>query len=302
MAKHAQKSVNWRKFIPGLCFVLPAFVFHFAVVMLPSLETIYMSLFDWNGIGGGEFIGLQNYVEMFTDDNVLPTALKNTLFWTLWFVTIPIVLSLFVAIWVSSVKNGKSQMFYRTTYFLPYVLSAAIAGKIWANLYNPYFGVTLIFESLGLQSLADVLWLGDEGIALYAVAFVSNWSWWGFVMILFLSALQQIDPALYEAASIDGANAFRKLIYVTIPGISPTIVFIVSMSLMWSILSFDFVWVMTKGGPGQATEMLSTWIYKNAFVNYRAGYANAMGVVQSLIVLVIFFINQQLRKKVEEAV
>lgn len=299
--KNYIKTYN-RRYGVGILFVLPAFIFHFCVVMIPSIETIYMSFFDWNGIADGTFIGLDNFIEMFTDDSVLPIALKNTMFWTLWFVTVPIIVSIFVAIWVSSVKNNKMQMLYRTTYFLPYVLSAAIAGKIWSNFYNPYYGLNQVFESLGFEKLSEVLWLGDPKIALYAVAFVSNWSWWGFVMVLFISALQQIDPSLYESCEIDGAGSVQKFFNITIPGISPTIVFIVSMSLMWSILSFDFVWVMTQGGPGQSTEMLSTWIYKNAFVSYRAGYANAMCVLQSVIVLCIFFVNQKLRKKVEEAV
>ena len=286
----------------GLLFVLPAFIYHFIVVIVPSIKTLYLSFFDWNGIGNPTFIGLDNFIEMFTADEVLPVALKNTMVWTLWFVTVPIILSLFVAVWVSGVKRPKVQMFYRTTYFLPYVLSAAIAGKIWSNFYNPYYGFSTIFKTMGLDNLAEVMWLGDSKIALFSVIFVSNWSWWGFVMVLFVSALQQIDPALYEAASIDGAGRVKLFWHIAIPGVSPTIVFIVAMSLMWSILSFDFVWVMTMGGPGQATELLSTWIYKNAFVNYRAGYANAICVLQTIIVMVIFFINQFVRKKVEEAV
>lgn len=296
-----KRKIHWKRWA-GLLFVLPAFLYHFIIVIIPSLKTLYLSFFDWNGIGTPEFIGLDNFIEMFTADDVLPGALKNTTVWTLWFITVPIVVSLFVAVWVSGVKHGKLQMFYRTTYFLPYVLSAAIAGKIWSNFYNPYYGFTTIFKTLGLDGLAEVMWLGDPKIALFSVIFVSNWSWWGFVMVLFISALQQIDPTLYEAASIDGAGRAKLFWHVTIPGVSPTIVFVVGMSLMWSILSFDFVWVMTMGGPGQTTELLSTWIYKNAFVNYRAGYANAICVLQTAIVLAVFCVNQIVRKKVEAAV
>ncbi|WP_095175106.1 MULTISPECIES: carbohydrate ABC transporter permease [Blautia] len=283
-----------------LLFVFPAFIYHALVVILPSLKTVFLSFFDWNGISEPEFVGIANYVEMFTKDTVLPIAFKNTMIWTLIFITVPIVLSILVAVCVTKVKKHSMQMFYRTVYFLPYVLSAAIAGKIWSNLYNPFYGINTMFESMGFHNLAQVLWLGDQKIALFAVAFVSNWSWWGFVMVLFISALQQVDPDLYESASIDGANGWKSFIHVTLPGIAPTIVFVISISLMWSILSFDFVWVMTMGGPGQATEMLSTWIYKNAFVSYRAGYANAICVLQSFIVLLIFFVNQKIRKRVED--
>lgn len=283
-----------------LLFVLPAFLYHAVVVIYPSLKTVYLSFFDWNGISEPRFNGLQNYIEMFTLDTVLPMAFKNTMIWTLIFITIPVILAIFVAVCASKVKRTSLQMFYRTVYFMPYVLSASIAGKIWSNFYNPFYGFNTLFERLGWENLSQVLWLGDQKIALFAVAFVSNWSWWGFVMVLFISALQQVDPALYESASIDGGSSWDCFLHVTLPGIAPTLVFVISLSLMWSILSFDFVWVMTMGGPGQATEMLSTWIYKNAFVSYRAGYANAICVLQSGIVLLVFFANQKIRKKVED--
>ncbi|MDR1106726.1 MAG: sugar ABC transporter permease [Treponema sp.] len=293
------KKISFSGFT-GLFFVVPAFLYHFIVVMMPSINTIYLSFFDWNGLNKPLFTGLANYIEMATKDPVMPLALKNTAIWTLIFISIPVVLSIFIAVLVSSVKSNPVQMLYRTIYFLPYVLSASVAGKIWANFYNPFFGIGLVFKNMGLEKLANVLWLGDPSIALFSVAFVSNWHWWGFVMVLFISALQQVDPQLYEAAKIDGAGRGNCFVHVTLPGISPTIVFVVTMSLMWSILSFDFIWVMTMGGPGQATEMLATWLYKNAFAMYRAGYANAICVLQSTIVMTVFFFNQQIRKKVEE--
>lgn len=297
--KKVIKKYKTRKWM-CLFFVMPAFLYHAIVVIVPSLRTVYLSFFDWNGISTPHFIGLQNYIEMFTTDDVLPVAFKNTMLWTGLFITIPVALAILVAVCASKVKKHSLQMFYRTVYFMPYVLSASIAGKIWSNFYNPFYGFNTIFNKLGLTKLAEVLWLGDPKIALFSVAFVSNWSWWGFVMVLFISALQQVDPALYESASIDGGNSWQCFLYVTLPGIAPTLVFVISLSLMWSILSFDYIWVMTMGGPGQATEMLSTWIYKNAFVSYKAGYANAICVLQSGIVLLIFFANQKIRKKVED--
>ena len=123
------------------------------------------------------------------------------------------------------------------------------------------------------------------------------WHFWGFPMVLFLSALQQIDPALYEAARVDGANRRQELWYVSLPGIRQTISFLLIMTVMWSFLTFDYVYVMTYGGPANSTEILSTWIYKNAFSMYRAGYANALCVVQSLICIVFYFIQRFIGKK-----
>ena len=118
-------------------------------------------------------------------------------------------------------------------------------------------------------------------------------------MVLFISALQQVEPALYEAAAIDGCGRWKAFCHVTLPSIAPTFVFVVMISLMWSMTSYDYVWVMTQGGPAHATELLSTYIYKNAFENYRAGYANAICIVQSLIILFVFLVNNRISKKVE---
>ena len=279
----------------AVLFMLPALLLHLCIVTLPSLSTIYLSLFKWNGIGKPKYIGLDNFRQIFTEDYVILRAFLNNIRWTLIFITVPIVLSLIVAIIVCQVKKG--QMLYRTVFFLPYVLSAAIAGKIWATFYSPYFGLGLVFRNLGLNSLAEVLWLGDPKIALYSVAFVDNWHWWGFVMVLFIAALHQIDNGLYEAAKVEGANRVQEFWHITIPGVKPTLVFIIMLTLMWSFLTFDYVWIMTMGGPGQATEVMSTWMYKCAFINYRAGYGNAICVLQSFIVLVFFGINQYLRKR-----
>ena len=278
----------------ALAFACPAVIFHAIFVTIPALSTIYMAFYDWNGMASGTFIGLQNFVEIFTKDEVFWHALGNNLKWLVFFLIFPTIIGLGVALLVTRQKKG--QLIYRSVFFLPYVLSAVVAGKIWSNLYSPYFGLNKIFKMLGWTKLGKVLWLGDTKIALYAVAFVDNWHYWGFIMVLMIAALHQVDESLYEAARIEGANKWQEFLHVTIPGIAPTLVFAVMTTMMWSFTTFDYIWTMTKGGPGQATEILSTWIYKNAFINYRAGYANAICVVQLVFVLIVFFIQQQLRK------
>lgn len=176
-------------------------------------------------------------------------------------------------------------------------MSAAVAGKIWVSYLNPYFGINSLFAALGLEKLSNVLWLGNPDLALFTVAFVDNWHWWGFIMVLFLGALQQVDPTLYESVRVEGANKIQEFWYVTIPGILPTFVFVIIMTIMWSFLTFDYVWVMTMGGPNGATEIISTLVYKNAFIKYRAGYANAICVVQSILSLSTYWIMALLRKK-----
>jgi raffinose/stachyose/melibiose transport system permease protein len=254
-----------------------------------------MSLFDWNGLGAAKFIGFSNFVEIFKSDDVVRIAILNNVKWLCIFITIPNILGFAVAIMVSNIRLF--QMTFRTVYFIPYVLSSAVVGKLFTAYFNPFYGITVLFKSMGLTRLASIVWLGNPDIALYVVAFVDNWHWWGFVMVMFLAALQQIDPSLYESVKIDGANAFQEVFYISIPGIKQTIAFMLILSVMWSFLTFDYVYVMTNGGPANSTEILATWIYKNAFIKYRAGYANALCVVQSGICFIFYFIQKYISKK-----
>ncbi len=275
-------------------FILPAFLIHVCIVAIPSLSTFVMSLYDWNGLGNGKFIGLDNFIEIFQDP-IVKKAIWHNIQWLLIFITIPLILGFTAAILISSLH--RSQMLFRTIYFIPYVISAAVAGRIWMAYMNPYYGLNNFFAKIGLESLSKMQWLGNPKISLFSVAFVDNWHWWGFIMVLFLGALQQIDPTLYEAARVDGANRFQELWHVSIPGIRPTIAFVLIMTIMWSFLTFDYVYVMTKGGPAYSTEILATYIYGNAFVKYRAGYANALCVVQSVICIFIYFFQKWVSKK-----
>ena len=275
-------------------FILPAFVIHLALVTLPSLSTLVMSLYEWNGLGAAKFIGLDNFKEIAADPMVKQAILHN-IEWLLVFITVPLILGFVVAIIVSQLNRG--QMIFRTTFFIPYVISAAVAGKIWTAYMNPYYGFNQVFAKLGWDGLAKTLWLGNPKIALYSVAFVDNWHWWGFIMVLFLGALQQVDSELYEAARVDGANRFQELLHVSLPGIRPTIAFVLIMTIMWSFLTFDYVYIMTNGGPANATEIMSTYIYKNAFTKYRAGYANALCVIQCGICIILYFVQKVISEK-----
>ncbi len=286
-----KKKENWLLYL----FVLPAFLIHFCVVAIPALSSFRMSLYDWNLLGSMEYVGLDNFIKIFTDDPQVFPAIMNNLKWLAFFITVPIIMGFTIAILVSSIK--RFQLVLRTVYFLPYVVAAVVAGKIWTALMNPYYGLNAILGMLGFESLAEIKWLGNPDIALFSVAFVDNWHWWGFIMVLFLGALQQVDPSLYDAAKVDGATKIGEIIHVAIPGIRHTIAFVFIMTVMWSFLAFDYVWVMTNGGPAGSTEILSILIYKNAFVKYNAGYASALTIMQCGICIVLHFINQYVSKK-----
>lgn len=288
------KKSTWRKILPYL-FVMPAILLHFIVVTLPALSSLKMSLYDWNMVGAKDYIGWANYAKIFAKNSGVGTAVIHNLKWMAIFMVVPIVLGVIVAVMLTHIKKG--QMFFRTALFMPYVISAAVAGRIWTAIMNPYYGINAIFKSWGWTNLAATKWLGNPKIALYSVAFVDNWHFWGFVMVLFLSALQQVDPTLYEAARIDGASRFQEFIHISIPGIKQTIAFMFLMIIMWSFLTFDYVNVMTQGGPAGSTEIMATLIYKEAFSKYHAGYASALCVLQCFLCIGVYFINQFIRKK-----
>lgn len=288
--KPAKKQRKWLVYF----FVLPAFLMHFLFIAVPSVTTLFYSFFDWNGIGKASFIGFANYQEMFNDPEFY-IALVNNFKWIGIFITVPVFLGLLMAVWVSKLK--KTQMFFRTVYFLPYIIAASMAGKIWCTYLNPYFGINTVFKALGFTTLGKTLWLGNKKIALYAVAFVDVWHFWGFVMVMFLGALQQVDPTLYESARVEGASKVQEFGYITIPSIMPTITFIVITIIMWSFLTFDYVWVMTGGGPGNASELISTLVYRNAYSRYRTGYASTICVFQTALSVLAYVAMQIVKKK-----
>jgi raffinose/stachyose/melibiose transport system permease protein len=264
----------------GYMLLAPALLIHVAVVGIPSILTLAFSTLDWNIIGPMRFIGLANFREIFADDHVFRMAFVNNVRWLIFFLTVPMVLGMAAALVLSHIERG--QIIYRTVLFLPYILSSVIVGRLFQSLYHPFYGINLILEAWGLDGLTRT-WLGDPNVALYAVATASTWHWWPFPMVVFLGALQQIDRTLYESASIEGADGWQSFRYVTLPLLRPTLIFLLLMTLIWGFMTFDYIYVMTKGGPGNSTEVMATWIYTQAVDFRRAGYASALAVMLGLI-------------------
>lgn len=256
-------------------FILPILVIHLFVVALPAISTLYLSLTDWSGVGVPRFTGLDNIKRLLFDDENFISALKNNIRWLVFFLTIPFIMSLSTAYGLSQIKRGV--MFYRVSLFLPYILPSVIVGALWGFLLNPNTGVTNFLDKIGIPGFDKAL-LGTAGKALWAIAFIDNWHFWGFLTILFLVALQNVPRELYESAELDGANEFQRFRYVALPGIRPTLVFMLMMVAIWSFLVFDYVWVLTRGGPAGSTEVLGTLVYRTAFGDFEAGYATLQGL------------------------
>ena len=254
---------RYRKYLIPWLFVLPIMLINIVVVIGPSISALYFSMTDWSGIGvtNAEFIGLENFRTILFKDMDYRRALLNNLAWLAFFLTVPFAVSLFAASMLARIQRGS--MFIRTSLFVPYILPAVITASIWRNLMSPSLGIGAQLDKIGIAGL-DVAWLGQPNTALISIAFVDNWHFWGFLMVLFLSAMQSIPPELYEAARIDGATRWQEFRHITIPGIRPTIVFMLLMVSIWSFLVFDYVWILTQGGPAGASEVLGSLVYKEA--------------------------------------
>jgi raffinose/stachyose/melibiose transport system permease protein len=293
MSTRISKALN-RKKIAAWLFLLPILVVHFVVIIGPSLSAFYYSLTDWSGVGAAKFVGLENFHRLFFVDTAFKKAFSNNVLWLVIFLTVPFALSLGAASLLASIRRGA--MFYRITLFIPYVLPGVVVAQTWRYLMNPLHGIGTLFSNLGIPGM-DIAFLGNPKTVLPAVAFVDNWHWWGFLMVLFLAAMQNIPSDLYEAARIDGASRWQEFWYVTLPGIRPTLVFMLLMSAIWSFLVFDYIWILTQGGPAGASEVLGTLVIKNAFYKFEAGYGAAIGLTMSFLAGIMIFIFVLLRRR-----
>jgi raffinose/stachyose/melibiose transport system permease protein len=283
-----------RRALMGWLFMVPLAIFNLTVILGPSLASLYYAFTDWSGIGPAEFTGLENFRQLLTDSEV-HEAFAHNIVWTCIFLTVPISMGLFGAYLLSQVK--RFTIAFRVAYFIPYVIASVVNGAIWQNLLDPTQGVGPTLAEIGIPIFKDVAFLGNPTLALPSVAFVDNWHWWGFLVVLFLAAMQSVDTELYEAARVDGATRWQEFRHVTIPSIRPTLAFVMIMTIIWSFLVFDYVWILTQGGPAGATEVVATVLYKNAFSHFQAGYAAAIGLAMSFVSGIVVMGYLHLRRR-----
>lgn len=283
-----------REAIVGLVFLAPAVLINLIVVAGPALVGLALSLTRWTGLGTPEFIGLANFQRLFFHDDVFWIAFFNNVRWTIMFMTIPISLALLGASLVAGITKG--QLVYRMILFMPVVIATVIRARVWQQIFHPRMGIGPWLAERGVPWL-DLRFFGDPDIALYSIAFVDNWGWWGFPLVVLLTAMQQVDPSFYEAARIEGANRIQQFFSITLPLIRPTVVFLMMMTVIWSFLVFDYVYILTGGGPGTSTEVLGLFLYKRAFYTFQSGYAAAIGATITVIVVLVVTIQALLRRK-----
>jgi raffinose/stachyose/melibiose transport system permease protein len=276
-------------------FLLPSLTLFLVFVIYPISQSIYYSLFNWKGFGPAvDYVGLDNFRQILTDQ-VFLTALKNNLIIVALSLLIQLPLALMLALLVGRDLPGRA--FFRSIFFLPYVFSDVIAAIMWLGLLNPSPERGLVNALLELVGLDAHPWLADPDTVLMSLFVVLTWKYFGFHMLLFMTGLQNIPTDVEEAALIDGSNRLQLLRYITIPLLSGTIRTSVYLSVLGSLQQFVLVWIMTHGGPVNASEVMSTYMYRFGFVRFYLGYGSAVSIVMFLICLAFSLIYQRLTRQ-----
>ncbi|WFE21565.1 sugar ABC transporter permease [Solwaraspora sp. WMMD937] len=283
-------------------FLLPALVLFGVLVVVPILVAAYTSLFRWNGFGGlpTDFIGLDNFVRLL-DDPVFIGDLRRGALLVVLSVTVQLPLALGLALLLNQKLRGRAV--YRVLFFAPYVLSEVITAVLFTMVFSPNRGLANhVLGLVGLESLSST-WLSDPATVLYSVFLVMTWKYFGFHMILLLAGRQNIPRELHEAAATDGAGGWQIFRHVTLPLLAPTIRISMFLAVIGSIQLFDLVWVLTGGGPLNASETMAVTMFQYGFRRFEVGYASAISIAMFLISLTFAVLYQRfiLRRDLEGA-
>lgn len=272
-----------------LVFIAPGIILFTAILLIPIVYAIYYSFCNWDVLTKPTWVGLKNYVKLFTNDSTMKIALKNTFFFTLFSVVTQQILGLLLAALLSNVKKFKN--FFKNTYYLPCVLSSAALGLLFSFLLNPKMGVNQLLDMFGIQG---PLWLMDTKgfiiLPMWVIGTVATWQYIGTTMMLYMAAIAGIPTSLYEASYIDGANKVRSFWHITLPLIKPMAVTTLSLTCIGSLKFFDLVYNMTQAGPNYQTSTLATHLYEQGFKFSKYGYASAISIVLLIISLIVTFL------------
>jgi raffinose/stachyose/melibiose transport system permease protein len=268
--------------LPAYLLVLPSVMLIAIFVWYPLGRAVVSSLYQWDGVGAlDRFIGVSNYQKIFLQDPIFRNALRNTVVWAAMYTAIPTLIGLAVALLVDARVRGEA--FFKGAIFTPWAISPVVIGFIWAQMYNPSSGlVNGALRAVGLDALARP-WLADPSLALPAINMAASWVRTGFAMVIFLAALRGIPSELIDAARIDGAGFWQGIWHIVLPLLRPAFTVVIGTSLMLSVGAFDEVWVMTKGGPGFSSYLLSVYLYVATFQTHQAGLGAAIGVVMFIL-------------------
>jgi multiple sugar transport system permease protein/raffinose/stachyose/melibiose transport system permease protein len=275
-------------------FLLPALVIYAAFTAYPVFRTFYNSLHIIQPRGAHQYIGFANYVKLLTSDHVFLTAVKNTMLWATAAPLLDVGIGLLLALFLYA-KVPFARLF-RVAWFTPVLISYVVVAIMWMWIYNYDWGaVNILLRAIGLDSWTQA-WLGTPDTALAAIIITHSWKWAGFNMVVCLAALHSLPSEVLEAAELDNCGWLRKLVFVIIPMIRPTLLNLIILSFIGKMKVFDLVWIMTRGGPLWSTETVSTYVYKRAFEwsTFDLGYPSAIAVVWFVVIVVFVLLLSRL--------
>lgn len=262
--------------------ILPGLLTFLLAILAPICLSAYYSFTDYSGLGAANFIGTQNYTNLMQDEGFW-ISLTNSMLLAIGFIVIQHPLAIITAVILDQLQN-KAEGFFRCIYFIPNVISVAVIAYLWKFIYNPSFGLlNNILKMFGANT--EVNWLGP-GLAIWSVLIVLIWHGFGWGMLIYYTGIKGIDPVLYEASSIDGANYVQTFFKITLPLMKPVIQVNVTMAIIAALKQMETVYLLTNGGPGNQTQFMANYLYKQAFSSFKYGYGNAISVVFIIICLV----------------
>ncbi|MGL6198384.1 MAG: carbohydrate ABC transporter permease [Lachnospiraceae bacterium] len=275
-----QKLYSNKKVILSL--VAPGILVFLFAILVPIVLSVYYGFTDYSGMGTATFTGLENYKQLFQDETFWK-ALRNSLLLAIGFICIQHPLAMLVAVKLDKLQ-GKAEGIFRCIYFIPNVISVAVIAYLWKFIYNPNFGLlTKILAFFGYTEEINPL---GSGTAIWAVLVVLIWHGFGWGMLIYYTGVKNIDPSVYEAASIDGATGLTTFLRITLPLMKPVIQVNVTMAVISALKQMETVYLLTSGGPGNETQFMASYLYKQAFNSYKYGYGNAISVIFVIICLI----------------
>jgi multiple sugar transport system permease protein len=291
--KHGRSRYRMRTYLVGWSFILPNFIGFGVLTLYPVLMLFYVSFTNWDVFGTAHWTGIANYRRL-VNDVQFQTALLNTLYYCALVIPLTLLASLGLALLLNTKLRGVA--FFRTAAFFPYITSIVAIAVVWNLLFSPQDGpVNEVLHAIGVAHPPG--WLLSEDWAMPAVAIISTWRDMGYYMVLFLAGLQAVPRELIDAARVDGAGAVQRFVHVTLPALRPTTFFIIVILSINSLKVFDLILVMTQGGPGTSTLVLSQFIYQEGFVDYKFGYASAASVALFLLSIIFTAVQFALNRR-----
>ncbi|WP_215699165.1 sugar ABC transporter permease [Clostridium sp. MCC353] len=270
--------------ISAYLFLVPAMVIYLSVIVIPVIYSFFISLFKWNGIGEKTFVGLHNYINLFAKDQIFKISIINNLTWIVMTLVITMTAALMFALLLNQSFRGRT--FFRGLFYFPCVVSPIAVALIWRWIYNPNIGfINQFFKALDISFSQS--WISNPKVSLYAVFAASLWQAVGQPMILFLAGLQGIPSEILEAATIDGAGSVKKFFYITLPLLKNTFVVVIATLTVAAMKVYDVVQGLTGGGPNNATQMMSTYMYSQVFQYNNVGYGTAVACTMLLMMLFV---------------